>query len=45
LAEKEGATIAFDAIKGDFTDEKLLKNLPANSTVHVYGVLNGKNIF
>ncbi len=42
LAEKENATIAFDAINGDFTDEKLLKNLPSNSTVHVYGMLNGK---
>jgi len=40
LAEKENATIAFDAINGDFTD-KLARNLPSNSTIHVYGVLGG----
>ena len=41
LVTKEGATIAFDALNGDFPD-LLLQNMPANSTVHVYGVLNGK---
>jgi len=40
ITQKEGVTIAFDAINGDFTD-KLVKNLPANSTVHVYGMLSG----
>ncbi len=40
LAAKEEATVAFDAINGDFTD-KLVSLLPANSTVHVYGSLGG----
>ncbi len=40
IAEKEGVTVAFDAINGDFTD-KLIRNLPANSTVYVYGLLGG----
>jgi NADPH:quinone reductase-like Zn-dependent oxidoreductase len=40
IAEKENATIAFDAINGDFTD-KLIHNLPAHSTIHVYGMLTG----
>jgi len=40
LAEKENATIAFDAINGHFTD-KLLHNLPAHSTIYVYGALGG----
>jgi len=40
IASKEQATIGFDAINGDFAD-KVLKNMPANSTVHVYGSLGG----
>ena len=40
LAEKENATIAFDAINGDFPD-KLIHNLPPHSIVHVYGALGG----
>jgi len=40
IATKEGVTIAFDAINGDFP-EKILRNLPANSTVYVYGFLAG----
>jgi NADPH:quinone reductase-like Zn-dependent oxidoreductase len=40
IAAKEGATIAFDAINGDFTT-KLLKNMPANSICYVYGLLSG----
>ena len=43
LAEKEGATISFDAINGDFP-EKLIRNQPANSTCYVYGFLNGGSL-
>ena len=41
IAEKEGATIAFDAINGDFTT-KLVSNMPVNSTCYVYGMLSGQ---
>jgi NADPH2:quinone reductase len=40
IVEKEHATVAFDAINGDFP-MKLLKNMPAGSIVHVYGTLSG----
>jgi len=40
IAEKDGVTLAFDAVNGDFTD-KLVRLLPANSTVHVYGLFGG----
>jgi len=40
ITEKEGVTLAFDAVNGDFTD-KLVRLLPANSTVHVYGLFGG----
>lgn len=43
LAEKENATIAFDAIAGDFTN-KILVAQPPNSTIHVYGVLGGTEV-
>jgi len=43
IAAKEGATIAFDAINGDFP-EKILRNLAANSTVYVYGFLAGGEV-
>ena len=40
LAEKEGATIAFDAICGEFTT-KVIKSQPRGSIVYVYGGLAG----
>ena len=43
VAEKENATIAFDAISGEFTN-KVLKALPPKSTVYVYGALTGYSI-
>jgi NADPH2:quinone reductase len=41
ITAKENATIAFDAINGDFTANKLLKNMPAGSICYVYGILSG----
>jgi NADPH2:quinone reductase len=38
IAEQEGATIAFDAIAGSMTGI-LIKNMPNNSIVYVYGSL------
>jgi len=46
IAEKENATLAFDAIGGEFTN-KVLKSQPAGSECLVYGALSGfevKNI-
>jgi len=43
IANKEGATISFDAINGDIP-EKLLRNQPAGSTCYIYGFLNGGTI-
>jgi len=43
IAEKENATLAFDAIAGDFTN-KVLKSQPAGSECLVYGVLSGFEI-
>ena len=43
IAEKENATLAFDAIGGDFTN-KVLKAQPPNSTCHIYGALSGNDI-
>lgn len=43
IAEKEKATIAFDAISGGFT-AKILKNQPRNSITYVYGGLEGSDI-
>jgi len=40
LAEKEQATIAFDAIAGDFT-QKVVAAQPAGSICYVYGGLSG----
>jgi NADPH2:quinone reductase len=40
ITAKEEATIAFDAINGDFTANKLLKNMPAGSICYVYGLLS-----
>jgi len=41
IAEKEHATIAFDAIAGDYPNI-LLRNMPPGSIVYVYGGLSGK---
>jgi NADPH:quinone reductase-like Zn-dependent oxidoreductase len=41
ISAKEGATIAFDAINGNFTTDKLLKNMPVGSICYVYGMLSG----
>lgn len=38
MAEKLEAKICFEAIGGEMTG-KILKNMPKNSTVHLYGVL------
>ena len=35
--------MCFDAIGGDFTG-KVLKCMPASSTIYVYGLLSGKNV-
>ena len=43
LAEKEQATIAFDAIAGDFTN-KVLTAQPPGSVIHVYGGLGGRAV-
>ena len=43
LAEKENATIAFDAIAGDFT-AKVMKCQPAKSHIYAYGALSGSPI-
>ncbi len=43
LAEKENATIAFDAISGDFTG-KVLAAQPNGSTCYVYGALDGVKV-
>lgn len=40
IAEKEKATLAFDAIGGDFTN-KILSAQPPSSTCLVYGLLSG----
>jgi len=40
LAEKENATLAFDAVAGDFTNV-ILKNQPPGSTILVYGLMSG----
>jgi len=40
IAEKEQATIAFDAISGEFTG-KLVRAQPPGSTCYVYGALSG----
>ncbi len=40
LAEKENATLAFDAVAGDFTIT-ILKNQPPGSTCLVFGALSG----
>ena len=41
LANKEQATIAFDAIAGDLTG-KIVSALPSESQVYVYGLLSGQ---
>jgi len=43
VAEKEGATVCFESIVGDMTG-KILKNMPENSTVHIYGALSDLTI-
>ena len=43
IAEKENATIAFDAIGGDFAN-KVLKAQPAGSKYLIYGLLGGETI-
>jgi len=43
IATKENATIAFDAIAGDFTN-KVVKAQPPRSTVYIYGLLGGNEI-
>jgi len=43
LAEKENATISFDAIGGDFTN-KVLKAQPPKSSLYIYGFLEGNEI-
>jgi len=43
LAEKENATIAFDAIGNDATN-KILKAQPPKSIIYIYGVLGGNEI-
>jgi len=40
IAAKENATIAFDAINGDFT-HRVIKNQPPNSSIYIYGFLSG----
>ena len=42
VAQKEQATLAFDAIGGDFT-ERVVSAQPPGSVCHVYGMLSGKN--
>ena len=43
IAEKEQATIAFDAIAGDFTN-KVITAQPAGSICYVYGGLGGRAV-
>lgn len=43
VAEKENATMALEAIAGDFT-EKVFHALPPNSTLYLYGALSGDSI-
>lgn len=43
IAQKEEATVAFDALGGDMAG-KLLTNMPENSTVYVYGGLGGSAV-
>lgn len=43
IAEKEKATIAFDAICGEFTS-KVLRNQPRKSIIYVYGMLAGPDV-
>lgn len=43
LAEKMGTKTCFEAIGGDFTGI-ILRNMPKNSTVTVYGCLSMKNL-
>jgi len=43
LAEKEKATLAFEAVAGEFTNV-ILKSQPAGSTCLVYGVLGGFDV-
>jgi len=43
IAEKEQATIAFDAIAGDFTS-KVVTALPAGSICYIYGGLGGRTL-
>jgi len=43
ITAKENATIAFDAICGNFTN-KVLTALPPKSTLYIYGLLDGDKI-
>jgi len=43
IAEKEEATIAFDAVSGSFTG-KVFTALPPNSVLYVYGALDGLEV-
>jgi len=43
LAEKENATLSFDAVAGDFTN-KILASQPPGSTCLVYGLLSGHTV-
>ena len=43
IAEKEQATIAFDAIAGDFTN-KVITAQPAGSICYIYGGLSGRDV-
>lgn len=43
IAEREGATVSFEAVAGELTG-KILRNQPNNSTCYIYGGLSGTSV-